>query len=512
MAQLDYIIGCPDPYSIAEMNIGKRINWAKQSDEFDMLAKCFGITKEGFLSDESPLDAPFIAVDSNGNPHRLSEEEAEKRLVSFMKKYARPERRKKVAATVDAEAFSSGRSVELTPAQKRSRAVEILLQKNKVVSDQTPISKRAVDDAASPEGNDVPPYLPQGMEWRDKGYFFNETVLWSDVCQNSIGDCYFLAALCSVAYVAPFFIKNQTGLRYKWKDGEQTFAPWHLIEFYVPNGNYESSQAWNKKKKTVQSIVVSEEVLVDSKTGFNFGASGPKEKQIVLRNGKITGTKADWDACWPAVYEKAYAKFLENSTSDYPNMNTTSGLESHIVGGVAEAALKEIIHTEDVKVDYLSNISVDRIWDIGMAARSHPSCASIYKFYKTDGNGNTIEYAKAGTKSDYLNMGLYISHAYSFLGVYHDNGTKYLVLRNPHGRNLNALKNNPKVYHGNWGFNYGADPEDKFDNRWDVFRQITGNDDPQNSNGVFLLEINEFKRVFTTVEYYTGNAFSGTFY
>lgn len=502
MAQQNYITGCPDPYSIAEMNIGKRINWAKQSDEFDTLAKCFGITKEGYLSSESPLDAPYIAVDANGNPYRLSEEEAEKRLTAFMKKYARPERQIK----------SSSKKVELTSTQKRSRAIKLLLQKNKVESEKALISNRSVNGTASPEGNDVPPYLPQGMDWRDKGYFFNETVLWSDVCQNSIGDCYFLASLCSVAYVAPFFIKNQSGLRYKWKDGQQLFAPWHLIEFYVPNGYYESSQAWSKQKKTVQSIVVSEEVLVDSQTGFNFGASGPKEKQTVLRNGKITGTKEDWDACWPAVYEKAYAKFLEHSISDYPNMSTVEGSESHIVGGVAEAALKEIIHTEDVRVDELDDISVDRIWDIGMAARTHPTCASIYKFYRTDSKGNTIECAKAGTKAEYQNMGLYISHVYSFLGVYSANNTKYVVLRNPHGRNLNALKNNPKVYHSNWGFSYGADSEDKFDDRWDLYRYVSGNDDPQNSNGVFLLEINEFKRVFTSVEYYTGNAFSGAIY
>ena len=91
----NYIIGCPDPYSVAETVAGKNINWTEQNDVFDTMAECYGITKEGYLSADSPLQAPYDSVDEKGNARRLSNKEAEERLNAFLEKYARPEKRKK---------------------------------------------------------------------------------------------------------------------------------------------------------------------------------------------------------------------------------------------------------------------------------------------------------------------------------------------------------------------------------------------------------------------------------
>ena len=141
------------------------------------------------------------------------------------------------------------------------------------------------------------PYLPDGMEWRDKGYFFNETARFTDICQKSIGDCYFLSALCSVAFVDTFRIKNTTEMRYKYIDGAREETPWHRIDFYVPEKPVEEGITWWKdKKKTVQSIVVSEEILVSSSSGRNYGACGPKE---LIK--KTSSNKSEADACGPAL-------------------------------------------------------------------------------------------------------------------------------------------------------------------------------------------------------------------
>ena len=541
----DFMIGCPNPYSVAEAIAGKSINWTKKKDVFDTMAECYGITKEGYLSDDSPLQAPFTGVDENGNLCQLSEEEAEKRLVSFLEKHARPEKRTRrkmplEATTADTESEKSGGATkpqELTQAEKRQRAVSILLMKGEAKKPKAESGKavktaraKSVPQAAEVlfdvkcDGieaveSDDGPHTPAGMEWRDRGYFFNETALWSDVNQNGIGDCYFLAALCSVAYVNPFFIQNKTGLRFKWTNTEKRTGnieeetPWHVVDFYVPKNTGEAAQAWKDKKGLVQHMVVSEEILVSSSTGYNYGACGAKERALRTQGKRITGTKASWDSCWAAVYEKAYAKFLERTSSDYPNMfsgtaaDDRNGIVSGLIrGGVSEDALKEILQTEQVEAKSLSSLTTDKIWELAGKAKTHPTCCSIYKTAKVE-NGKTVYYGKAGTEAQYRDMGLYIGHAYSLLGCITFDNKKYIVIRNPHGSNLPTMKNNSKIYQKNWGYSFGAPIDGGFHNWYSVYRYLNGTADPLTSRGLFLMEVDEFKRVFTTIEYYTGSTF-----
>ena len=354
-------------------------------------------------------------------------------------------------------------------------------------------------DGIKPNAYD-PPYQPDGMEWRDKGYFFNETARFTDICQKSIGDCYFLSALCSVAFVDSFRIKNTTEMRYKYIDGAREETPWHRIEFYVPEKPVEEGITWWKdKKKTVQSIVVSEEILVSSSTGRNYGACGPKE---LIK--KTCSNKAEADACWPAVYEKAYAKFLEGTTSDYPDMSKTS----HIWCGYSRDTLKQILHTEEVESKMLKFLSIDEVLEICRAAYCHPTCASIYEYIKINSKKKETHYSEAGTKSFYEeNLGLFIGHEYSLLDCTVIDGTTYVVLRNPHGSNLQSLKKNPEVYHESWSYDYGEHWDSKYKGSTYRYKGLSGNDDPNASNGIFLLEINEFKRVFSDITYYTGTEF-----
>ncbi len=598
MKEKGYVIGCPNPHSVAELIVGKRIDWSKQKDEFETLADCFGITKEGYLSDESPLFSPAAVRDDNGTVYTFTDEEMQERLVDFMEKYARPEKvtRKRttkaltrdlrrpgtianvphpeshlspiaeseeiqdasdiesepqIASTTgtdeltQAQVSSAGKAdelsqaqispagmageltqsqktpaskaSELTQAEKRTRTLDFLLNTGKSNNKpaKAPLSPRiarkpfsekpnennesCLPDGMKPNAYD-PPYQPDGMEWRDKGYFFNETARFTDICQKSIGDCYFLSALCSVAFVDSFRIKNTTEMRYKYIDGAREETPWHRIEFYVPEKPVEEGITWWKdKKKTVQSIVVSEEILVSSSTGRNYGACGPKE--LVK---KTSANKAEADACWPAVYEKAYAKFLEGTTSDYPDMSKSS----HIWCGYSRDTLKQILHTEEVEAKMLKFLSIDEVLEICRAAYCHPTCASIYEYIKINSKKKETHYSEAGTKSYYEeNLGLFIGHEYSLLDCTVIDGTTYVVLRNPHGSNLQSLKKNPKVYHDSWGYDYGEHWDSKYKGSTYRYKGLSGNDDPNASNGIFLLEINEFKRVFSDITYYTGTEF-----
>ena len=564
MKEKGYVIGCPNPHSIAEMIVGKRIDWSRQKDEFETLADCFGITREGYLSDESPLFSPKAVRDDSGTVYTFTDEEMQERLVDFMEKYAKPEKvpRKRTTKALtrdlkrpgaiaqvsqpDAQISPAAKAGELTQAQKRTRTLDFLLNKtsksnNKpiralssmrmakppVAVEQDTDDKPCMPDGIKPNAYDPPyqpdgmkpnaydppyqpdgmkpnaydpPYQPDGMEWRDKGYFFNETARFTDICQKSIGDCYFLSALCSVAFVDSFRIKNTTEMRYKYIDGAREETPWHRIEFYVPEKPVEEGITWWKdKKKTVQSIVVSEEILVSSSTGRNYGACGPKE---LIK--KTSSNKAEADACWPAVYEKAYAKFLEGTTSDYPDMSKTS----HIWCGYSRDTLKQILHTEEVESKMLKFLSIDEVLEICRAAYCHPTCASIYEYIKINSKKKETHYSEAGTKSFYEeNLGLFIGHEYSLLDCTVIDGTTYVVLRNPHGSNLQSIKKNPKVYHGSWSYDYGEHWDSKYKGSTYRYKGLSGNDDPNASNGIFLLEINEFKRVFSDITYYTGTEF-----
>ncbi len=580
MKEKGYVIGCPNPHSVAELIVGKRIDWSKQKDEFETLADCFGITKEGYLSDESPLFSPAAVRDDSGTVYTFTDEEMQERLVDFMEKYARPEKvtRKRTtkaltrdlrrpgaiakvphlesqispdmgdkevidtdsagaAETIDVDGAGAAKAIdddgagitepqkapdtstdelaqtqispaakkgELTQAQKRARTLDFLLNNtsksiNKPTKALSSMRKARSPITVKPNAYDEP-YLPDGMEWRDKGYFFNETARFTDICQKSIGDCYFLSALCSVAFVDSFRIKNTTEMRYKYIDGAREETPWHRIEFYVPEKPVEEGITWWKdKKKTVQSIVVSEEILVSSSTGRNYGACGPKE--LVK---KTSANKAEADACWPAVYEKAYAKFLEGTTSDYPDMSKSS----HIWCGYSRDTLKQILHTEEVEAKMLKFLSIDEVLEICRAAYCHPTCASIYEYIKINSKKKETHYSEAGTKSYYEeNLGLFIGHEYSLLDCTVIDGTTYVVLRNPHGSNLQSLKKNPKVYHDSWGYDYGEHWDSKYKGSTYRYKGLSGNDDPNASNGIFLLEINEFKRVFSDITYYTGTDF-----
>ena len=92
MKETGYVIGCPNPHSVAELIVGKRIDWSRQKDEFETLADCFGITREGYLSDESPLFSPKAVRDDSGTVYTFTDEEMQTRLVDFMERYARPEK------------------------------------------------------------------------------------------------------------------------------------------------------------------------------------------------------------------------------------------------------------------------------------------------------------------------------------------------------------------------------------------------------------------------------------
>jgi hypothetical protein len=131
-------------------------------------------------------------------------------------------------------------------------------------------------------------YHPPGLTWQDAGRFYNEAAEFFDPVQGAVGDCYVIAALSSVAWAMPFVINDRS--RATGMDNE-LFT--HRIGFYGASG--------------LENVEVTDRILV--------GGGGSTQFCRSKEAGEI----------WPAVYEKAYAKWRLGEVSDFPAIPNIAG-------------------------------------------------------------------------------------------------------------------------------------------------------------------------------------------
>ncbi|TPX00468.1 hypothetical protein FJ656_32650, partial [Schumannella luteola] len=155
-------------------------------------------------------------------------------------------------------------------------------------------------------------YHPPGYSWQDTGRFYNETTEFFDPVQGSVADCYFIAAMSSVAWAKPFTIADRTRAT---ASGQDSFT--HQVSFFGGSGGY-GSGGWG-------TVEVSDRVLVGSGGSVSAFAHS-------FESGEI----------WPAVYEKAFAKWRFGTSDDFPKIpdlawgNTVASCVS-LTGGHAYA-------------------------------------------------------------------------------------------------------------------------------------------------------------------------------
>ncbi|MEO6629283.1 MAG: C2 family cysteine protease [Aquihabitans sp.] len=206
-------------------------------------------------------------------------------------------------------------------------------------------------------------YHPPGYTWQDTGSFFNEATEFFDPVQGGVGDCYFIAAMSSVAWAMPHVIVDRnraTGV------DNQRFK--HQIGFYGPSG--------------VENVEVTDNILVSS-GGYTTYATSKEAGEI-----------------WPAVYEKAYAKWRLGEVSDFPAIPNIAGGDP----SMACAALTGL-------ADY-------RNWHNSFTA---PQILQLVKNHTTNGRTTTpmISWTYgSGPEGDvaYRDANVVAGHAYSVLG------------------------------------------------------------------------------------------------
>lgn len=272
-------------------------------------------------------------------------------------------------------------------------------------------------------------WTPPGGSWQASGRFFNETAEFFDPVQGAVANCYFIASLSALAWSQPYRIAQQT--RATGMGQSQFFD---RVSFYKPDG-----QGLDRE------IEVSESVPTGS-----WG-------------GPIYARSSEAGESWPAIYEKAFAKLKTGTTTDHPDITATGW-------GDCVWASAQLTGGNRAYYDTASR-SADQLWNT-----LRGNCLSYRTFRPmtawTYGSG-----ADSPDHVDYSSANVVGSHCYTVLGWANRNCKRYILLRNPWGSTeatVNALDATVYAYDVSW------------------WRPIALKD----MDGTFAMEIGTFKKYF----------------
>jgi hypothetical protein len=223
-----------------------------------------------------------------------------------------------------------------------------------------------------------------GLVYEKKtGSLFVDGIDVSDIKQGSVGDCYFLAALTSIAHVQPDFITKNIR-----QNTDNTYTVgFHSIS--IPSKRL----LYDEKGAYYQTIREAAKYCVDNDLpqwyGNNLYARGENTNEL-----------------WAALYEKAYASFKGGG---YDGIN----------GGTIASAYYDLLGVASKTHKHQGSIETT-LYNTIQTALDNKSPVTVGKAPDDDGAHLSEE-------------GLVYNHAYSVLGVFEQEGKKYITLRNPYG-------------------------------------------------------------------------------
>lgn len=351
----NYLSYAINPYAVGEGVAGESIDWNSMDHPQKTLSEILNVREGDLFADNSPFILPDIQVQNNGSVKFLSKTATNEKIQSFVSQ-------KRIVAKPPVK------GLRLASVQKR--IPEIMLA-----------------NSESKESSSNVPWKPAHYIWADVGDYFDDVVKVTDPRQGALGDCYFIAALASVAWAKPYIIVNAT----KPSASDNEGSPFHRVAFYQ-----------NKKQETVE---VSERIPLYETTDSVIYASSANQREI-----------------WPAIMEKAYVKWRTGNKTDYPNY-------PFIAGGYAPNACAELI----------GGTAYSKI-------HSSVSENALMQFIKSNCDSYcTINPMVAGTYGsspsgcNYSKAGIVQSHAYSILGYEKYRNDYYVILRNPWGSHHGTL-------------------------------------------------------------------------
>lgn len=232
---------------------------------------------------------------------------------------------------------------------------------------------------ANTGGDANTPWQPANTAWADPGTFFDEGTEFFDPWQGGLADCWLIAAMSAVAWARPYAIAQRTRAT---GVGQQDFVD--EIDVHNDDG-------------TTTSIEVTERINLQSGSNAYLWACSTEPNEI-----------------WPAVYEKAFAKWRGHYTTDEPDMTVLN------YGDCVDASLNL---TGLAKTYYgNSGMTGNQIWQTVRANSLS---------YRTFNPMTCWTYGAAPAGLDYGAAHVVANHCYTILGWNYVGNTEYIVLRNP---------------------------------------------------------------------------------
>jgi Calpain family cysteine protease len=281
------------------------------------------------------------------------------------------------------------------------------------------------------------PDSPDTTHWIDEGRFFTDAVQFADPIQGTLADCYFIAALASTAWACPLLVSQRavpTGQQGEFPNSSAADA----ISFFDSSGRHDVSTT----------------------------------ECLPQLNGKWIYARADDPKeLWPGVYEKAFAMWKIGTTSEQPDMTQINYGDTVAAGeALTNGACSYFPTSEVIDLPFVGSIDLVTAGQIWQTVRSHSlGMRTVHPMMAwTPGS------ASAGL--DYGSAHIVLNHAYSILGWDYQNGTEYIVLRNPWGTYEATID----VLSGTWS-------------AWDL---TFWRDTPLSSAGVFAITAETFKQYY----------------
>jgi hypothetical protein len=425
-----------NPYALAELVAGRRILWKQVDDVPRLLEEILQAPYEELFDPryDSPLYLGF----------RLNAEMQLERTVPQL-----PELRSEAGNDLDhyPDGVDIRRLADLGPLLKTDDIGAIGVERATVHASGIDLRVRLTETirleriarAFRPELIDIVVFLPDrkpdgfnppNTTWTDSGSFFKEAAEFFDPIQGAVANCYLIAAMASVAWARPYMISHltrATGL------GQEQFTD--RITFYdIDHGNAK------------RDIEVTEATIVSS-GGFPVYCRSSEEGEI-----------------WPAVYEKAFAKWKTAIAGDHPDITATAWGDCVRASAELTGLTRHYYET--------SSLTADQLWNIvranSLSYRTfNPMVAATY------GSGES-----SPDKVVYADANIAAAHCYSVLGWAYENRQKYIVLRNPWGHTeatVNPLGGTAWFYDVSWWRPIAlANPDGVFAIRADTFKQYFG--------------------------------------
>ncbi len=432
--------GVINPYALAEVVAGKKINWKAVAEPRKLLEKVLQTPYQELFDPvfEGPLYTGLALKDNKLERVRSPLLDIELRIdksdlesnhnfedVKYLKDLGQ---RFNVQSVADLAVYC------INLYDRRYVTVKLALPHEEYLRQQLQVYTkdivRTISYTEVNAGNANQDWTPPGANWMDKGRFFNEGTEYFDPVQGAVANCYFIAALSAVAWATPKQIRNITRAT-----GSDQEAFTNIINFYLPDSN----GALDKEMEVTDTVPVA------SWGGFIYARSS--------EDGEI----------WPAVYEKAFAKLKTGTLTDHPDISATAWGDCVWATAQLNGKSRNYYDTD--------SHSADDLWNYVRAN------SLSYKTFNpmTAWTFATGTYEERGI--NYTDANVVASHCYTILGWGYNRCGKYIILRNPWG----VTDVTANTYNGDFYF---------YDISWWRPINTVAND------GVFAIEASAFKRYF----------------